>query len=199
MHVADGQAFEPLGFAPEFEVEVAPEFPGTGSWPYPVHAFDLEGRVVQDPVSRWGAPAVLVVEPAGRAPWVGMFPSSSGGRGLSGAVATPNPRKLCVAVRGATYVVDVDRPRQGVLVGWAQQLVGIGSPALLLAASADDVVAYGPEGLEWRSPRLAIDGLRIIDARDGTITVSDLEGDGRGAPVLTTLDVHTGRPAHRRN
>lgn len=195
MHVAVGEGFEPLGFAPEFEVELAPEFPGTGSWSHPVHAFDLEGRVVQDPVSRWGAPAVLVVEPAHGLPWVGIFSSSGRGQGFSGAVATPNPRRLCVAVKGATYLVDVDRPQQGALVTWAQQLVGISSPALLLAASTDDVVAYGVEGLAWRSPRLAVDGLRITEARDGTITVLDLAGDGHGEDVLTTVDVHTGRLA----
>lgn len=183
--------FDHLGFEPAYELEIDPEFPGSGSWDRPVHGFDLDGQRVDEFVARWGAPRVLVVTPHHAAPWVGFWPHGGLG-GLSGEFPMPNPTELCVAVGGAAFIVDVEKPELGARVAsvWAQQIVACRDPALLLLCTPVDITAFDADGLAWESPRLVMDDLHIIGIDGDRINVT-----GNGFAHSTEhfeVDLHRG-------
>lgn len=178
MTKADGLGHE--GFAQAYEADPDPEFPPDGAWAYPVFAFDRDGRVRADFVSRWGAPRIVRVRPTASPEWVGMFPSGGLG-GVSGVFATPSPDRVCVLVDGQAYLVRSDAPEEGAVAAQdtVQQVIYALEPQLLLLASSFDIVALGPGGVAWRSPRLALDGLRVgvVDADGIHCTGVVLPGD----------------------
>jgi hypothetical protein len=168
--MADHGGFQRLAFEPAYEVEVDPEFPADGRWASPVFAYDRDGRAQSDPVSRWGVPRVIRVRPVDSPEWVGMFPCSGLGGlgglgGVSGILATPSPGHLCVLADGEAFIVGVDAPGEGAvpLHVPVKQVASAMSPPLLLLVSDIDVVAVGAHGVAWRSPRLAVDDLRVVD------------------------------------
>jgi len=59
--------------------------------------------------------------------------------------------------------VDVDNPALGALVPADQvrQVVAEAQPPRLFVATGTGIAALGPEGLVWREPRIAVDGLHI--------------------------------------
>jgi len=140
----------------------SPEFPGDGRWQQPVYAYDRNGAVASRPNERWGPPFVIEIQPLDRPPWVGMF-SAGGLGGLRSAFACPRISDLCVVVDGLAYVVDVDNPALGALVPADQvrQVVAEAQPPRLFVATGTGIAALGPEGLVWREPRIAVDGLHI--------------------------------------
>lgn len=187
--------FRHLGFVPAFEVEVNPEFPGDGDWRCPVYGFDRDGRLVDPFVSRWGSPAVVRVVPDDGAPWVGMFPAGGFG-GDSAAFACPAPRHLGVMAEGEVYVIDVLDPARdaaAVAVTDVHQVDAIAEANLLLFVRSVDLVALGPEGPRWRTPRLGLDSLRVVrsTAHEIVCTVDNLAVGGSEAEEIT-LDPSTG-------
>jgi hypothetical protein len=190
--MTDASGFDPAGFAPSYEVDLDPEFPADGRWPSPVYAFDREGRVQSEVVSRWGAPRIVRVRPASSPEWVGMFPAGGLG-GVSGVFATPSPRRLCVVVDGEAYVVRVDAPADGAVVAHdtVEQVVPVAAPPLLLLVRGIDMVALGSDGVAWRSPRLAVDDLRVVSADEvGIRCVGELLA---GGPSSLVVDPRTGQ------
>lgn len=151
-----------------------------GAWPCPVFAFDRDGRVGLEFVSRWGAPRIVRVLPAASPEWVGMFPSCGLG-GVSGVRATPSPQRVCVLVEGRAYVVRVDAPEERAIIAQdaVEQVVSTVEPPLLLLVRGVDIVALGAEGIAWRSPPLAGDGFRVglVDA-EGIHCTGDLLANG---------------------
>jgi hypothetical protein len=183
--------FERASFDPANDVAVDPEFPAAGEWPSAVYAFDRDGRVQSEFVSRWGAPRVLGVRPASSPEWVGMF-AAGGLGGVSGVYATPSARRVCVLVDGEAYVVCVDAPAEGAVVAHdtVEQVVPVAEPPLLLLVRGIDIVALGPEGVAWRSRRLAVDDLRVVSVDDSGIRCT---GDMlSGEPVDVVVDPATG-------
>jgi hypothetical protein len=177
-------------FEPAYEVEVGPEFPPDGEWSCPVYAFDHDGHVVEEFVSRWGAPLALRVKPREGAEWVGLFPAGGLG-GVDGVFACPAPAQLCVVVDGLAFLLDVDSPATAVVahdqVGQVVPVLGV---PLLLLVRFIDIVAIGPDGVAWRSPCLALDGLRVLQARaDGIRCVADTS---EGVDIV--VDPATGEP-----
>ncbi|GAA5167059.1 hypothetical protein GCM10023214_40610 [Amycolatopsis dongchuanensis] len=105
---------------------------------------------------------------------------------------------MCVLAAGDAYLVQVDAPHAGALVAQVQvqQVAKSLDPALLLLVRDFDIVAIGTSGIAWRSPRLAVDDLRVLAAdsrgihctgyflgdRTETVTVDPMTGeviDGR--------------------
>lgn len=163
-------------FAPAYAVEIDPEFPADGQWSCGVFAFDRDGAMAPDFVSRWGAPRVVRVTPAASPEWVGMFPSGGLG-GLSGIFATPSPERICVVVDGLAYLVRVTAPGRGAVLAHdtVEQVVSVADSALLLLVRGIDMVALGIDGVSWRSARLAVDDLRVIGTEpEGIRCVGDL-------------------------
>jgi hypothetical protein len=176
---AGGRDFHRFGFEPAYEVDLDPEFPSAGDWPCPVFGFDHDGRVVSEFVSRWGTPLIVRVAPANAAEWVGMFPAD-GLSGVEGVFAGPGPQQMCVLVGGQAYLVQVDVPEDAAVVAHFQvgQVVPALDPPLLLLVRFMDIVAIGTEGIAWRSPRLAVDDLRVLRADAGGVhCVGYLLGD----------------------
>ena len=194
--MTEASGFTQACIEPTYAVTVDPEFPADGQWPAPVHAFDREGRMQSDLVSRWGAPRIVQVQPAGSPEWVGFFPAGGLG-GVSGVHATPSACHLCVLVDGEAYVVRVDAPAEGAVVSQGvQQVVPVAEPPLLLLVRHTDIVALGPEGVAWRSPRLAVDGLRVAGVgKSGIRCTGDLlTGDPTSILVHTATGVVTTGP-----
>jgi len=192
----DSQRLRSCGFEPNFTVEVHPPYPPDGTWDCPVVGFDVDGRA--HPCTEFDGRAALVarVQPAERPAWVGLFDNGGLGR-VEGAFAGPGPGQLCVVAEGTAYLVDVDSPTDGaVVVGDQVQHVAADTEhRLLLLAGDTDLVAVGVAGLAWRSPRVALDGLRIAGTGAAGIQCHAWLGDHDGATHLITIDPCTGRVA----
>jgi hypothetical protein len=150
-HMTEMGRFHWASSGPAYDVEVDPEFPGDGLWSSPVYAFDRDGQVQSDFVSRWGAPIIVHVQPEDSPSWVGMFPAGGLG-GVSGVHATPSPRHLCVVVDGWAYLVRVDAPDEGAVIAHdaVERIVPMAEPPLLLLISSIDAVTLGRDGVEGR-------------------------------------------------
>jgi len=176
--------FERFDFRPAYEIEVNPEFPPDGDWRAPAFFFDRESTVSQSPAdSRWGAPLVIRAT-VDQERWVGTF--TAGIDGVQGVFATPNPRRVCCVVAGLAYVVDVKDPGAGAeLAHW--QTVSVtpvtGGNTLLLAGFVD-MMALGQSGIAWRSERLVLDDLRILQVSADEIVCSGTI-PGHDAPRIT--------------
>ncbi|HUZ23321.1 MAG TPA: toprim domain-containing protein [Streptosporangiaceae bacterium] len=123
---------------------------------------------------------IFEVEPQACESWVGRArPSAMNARGaVSGLVPTPNPDNLCVLVRGTAYLVDVtDHSYRPVAVSApVVAAVPVAVPGVLLLATPWHVIGVGPDGVVWRTERLAIDGLRLDEADESRlIGVADPE------------------------
>jgi hypothetical protein len=194
MQVPEEHDLVRLEFDPGYDIELDPEFPSSGSWPHPVYAFDRDGRRVEEFLSRWGAPRVILVHPHGAASWVGLWPHG-GLEGVSGAFAMPDPSQLCVVEGGTAYVVDVLKPELDATVAspWAQQISASDDPRLLLVSTLVDITAVGVDGIVWESPRLAIDDLRIVRVEGGRIMATGTCEPGSSIESFA-IDVRTGLP-----
>lgn len=173
-----------------FEVVVGPEFPGDGEWGCPVFSFDSEGRIAEDFESRWGPPTVIDVHPQSGERWVGSF-AAGGLGGVSGAFDPPGPADLCVVVDGLAYLVDVHNPGSGAVIAHHQvwQVETVEQPPRLLLVRPFDMVALGEDGVAWRTPRIAVDDLRVVQAGSAGIVCTCFNLDGTDT---ITLDPRTG-------
>lgn len=179
-----------LGFQCAYTVGVDPEFPGNGDWDCPVVGFDRTGAVTPAFESRWGTPYVARVQPYSGEHWVAMFPA--GGLGsLRGVFATPSPHLVAVVVDGLAYLVDSRSPGLAAQIVQDQvhQVEACHDPPLVLFAGILDLVAIGPVGIAWKTPRLCIEGLEVRHAGRMGIECSC---DGDGGELTITLDPATG-------
>ncbi|PZS07042.1 MAG: hypothetical protein DLM55_11920 [Acidimicrobiales bacterium] len=199
MHSEGGRTFHHLDFNPAYRVEIDPEFPSDGDWRCPVFGFGSDGQVQREVISRWGAPLVVHVMPTFSPEWIGVFPAGGLG-GARGVFAGPAPTQMCAVVAGQAYLVRVDVPGSDAVMAHDEvnQAVPVSGASLLLLAGYTDIVAIGPDGVKWRTQRLAADGLRIteasadaiyctIDALDGSlasIIVDPASGKVRAGPLL---------------
>lgn len=194
--MTNASGFDSLGFGSAYEIEADPEFPANGTWSCPLFAYDRDGRVRPEFVSRWGAPRIVRVQPANGAEWVGMFPAGGLG-GISGVFATPSPERLCVLVDGLAYLVRADAPGDGAVIAHDQveQVFPAVDPPLLLLVRGIDIVALGADGVAWRSPRLAVDDLRVLSVDPDSIRCTgDLLSEERASLIIdpTTGQVASG-------
>lgn len=199
MRSEGGQIFHRGGFDPAYQVEVDPEFPPDGDWRCPVFGFGSDGRVRREVTFRWGAPLVVHVMPTFSPEWIGVFPADGLG-GMSSVFAGPGPTQMCAIAAGQAYLVRVDVPDSDAVMAHnnVNQAIPVPGASLLLLAGYTDIVAIGPDGVKWRTQRLAADGLRIteasadgihcaIDALDGSpasIIVDPANGSVRTGPRL---------------
>jgi hypothetical protein len=94
-------------------------------------------------------------------------------------------------VDGETYFVEVDHPERGAVIAQDQvgQAVAVNGADLLLLVRFIDIVAIGTSGIAWRSARLVIDDLEVIEARAEAISVT---GDMLGSRPTIRLDPSSG-------
>lgn len=181
---------ERFHFEPAFDAQPDPEFPGDGVWPCPVHGYDRDGAIQPDFSSVWGSPFVVEVALDDGRRWVGQY-AAGGLGGETGAFATPDPFALCVVVGGQAYLTDVRSPEAGAAAMSPQvrQVAAVADVPLLLLVTDIDIVALGAEGAAWKTPRIAVDDLRVLSA-DARGIVCSL--DNLGGTATITLDPMTG-------
>lgn len=179
-------------FSAAYEVEPDPEFPGDGEWGCPVYGYTAAGTVSSDFESQWGAPTVLRLTSQSGAESVLMF-AAGGLGGESGIFACPAPKDLCVVAAGEAYLVDTNAPQRGAVIlrSDTQEVVPVPDEGLLLLSGYENVVAVSINGLVWRSPRLAHDGLHVDYAREGRLFCHAEDMSGW---VEVEIDATTGQP-----
>lgn len=181
---------ERFDFDPWYSLQADPEFPGDGHWPCPVFGFGRDGAVDAEFQSRWGTPAVYLIETREGAKWVGMF-AAGGLGGVTGVFACPANQMLCIVVDGLAYLVNVEAPSSGALIAHDQvyQVVPAVSPSLLLLVRFIDIVAIDAGGIAWKSDRLCVDDLRVEAVTQRTIICT---GENLGGSPTIEVDPHTG-------
>lgn len=177
--------FESFDFRAGYTVEFDPEFPGDGVWREPVFSFDSEGSATG---SLEGRGFVIRVAIESGQSWVGTFAGGLGG--VTGVFACPSPKHLCLVVDGQAYLVQADTPAEAaVLADMVWQVIPVGSE-LLLVVSPIDMVAISSAGILWRSERLTLDDLHVVEATPQVIMCTGFSL--RGEPENLTLDASTG-------
>jgi len=117
-----------------------------------------------------GRDGILVeVKPEHERPWMGTFAFGQiSPKGFSAVFATPDSERLCVVAKGEGYIVSADDPRQWEMVR-ANPIIDVRPiPAcgIIVFANFTEMVAYGQEGIRWRTKRLAWDDLKITEVSD---------------------------------
>ena len=108
-----------------------------------------------------------IVSAAGKK-WIGMFAFGDMIRnGVMAVHSTPDPIKFCVVSRGAGYIVSSENPAlfEEVKTIPITEVRSVISHNMLLFADFTDLVAYGPNGIKWRTGRLGYDGFKILEIK----------------------------------
>ncbi|XXF77087.1 hypothetical protein P2318_29140 [Myxococcaceae bacterium GXIMD 01537] len=150
-------------FGRSYHCELLDEFPGTASALRHFFPENMAG----------GQDGLLVrVIPEGGEPWDGLFAFGKlTSAGISRLLSLPDPEKLCVISRGAGYVVMARAPRTWEPIGVMPIIDArpVPSAGVVVFTNFTEMVAYGAEGIRWRTKRLAWDGLRVVEVTDRSI------------------------------
>jgi hypothetical protein len=138
-----------------------------------------------------------LVTPRGGEPWIGVvaagpFPSLSP---MNSLFSCPNPRDFCIVLNGQALIVSTERPGKSVSVPCAPVLDVKILPEINLMLFSDytGVVAWGPNGLEWRTCPVAFNGVEILYSDENYIYGSTLDEDGPNPYAPFQIEVKTGR------
>lgn len=171
-------------FPAEFDAALA-DYPSAD----PDRAFSAEGA---------GARAMLVaIEPSGAPTWTASFAAPDPGRSaLSALLRTPSPTVLCVVERGTAFLGDVRQPDSFTVLSTPGPVVAAESlvtERVLLLLTPWAIAAISPSGVQWVTPRIAIDGLRVDGIAQGWVRgVADPEDD---EPRDFAVELSTGQVA----
>lgn len=126
---------------------------------------------------------LVKVRPVDGEAWLGTFAfGHSSPRGISGIFSTPDPQRICVVSRGAGYLVNIALPTDWELVS-ADPIMDarpILAQGIIVFADWTDLVAYGADGMKWRTNRLACDGLTITEVTENHIKGTFSKGGEAG-------------------
>ncbi len=136
----------------------------------------------------------VMISPAAAAPFLATFALGFTDPAVpTGLWSCPAEDDLCAVAGGYAYVVDTRRPERFTHVAFRPVLEVRPVPEhrLLLFAGHHSLLAWGPDGQAWESPRLSWEGLRLDN-----ITNNELHGFGwdllTDRDVPFTLDLRTG-------
>ena len=159
-----------LDFPTTYEVEQLGRIDRSGG----LRAYSFPDAVPIGPQLEMADRPILRVTPETGDAWVGVFngadygaPAAAGGQ----LIAWPDRESLCVVYAGGGVVVRADDPMQTYEID-AFPITGtfvVPEGGVVLFADFTNLAAYGPDGLLWRSRRLAVDDLRIDAVEDGVI------------------------------
>ena len=172
-------------FACDFDVEPLEELP-TG--PSPRH-FIPHQRAGQDG-------PILRVRPRTALEWVGTFAFGKfGGVHATRVLMMPSGTSFCVVTGGVGYLVEASHPDKATVLAAVPitDVRVIGQAGLVVFATYTDLLAYDAHGVRWRSPRIALDGLRI-DRIDASFIYGDSDNYAADATVTFRVDLTTGQP-----
>jgi len=138
---------------------------------------------------------ILEISPELGRPWLGIF--KFGGLspfGVTGVFATPNPYVVCVVSKGAGYFVLADAPTSWEAVGFGPILDVRPVPAqgLLVFAGYNELIAFGANGLRWRTQDLVWDDLVITEVTDTHIRGRGWNPQEEAASYRFSVDLRTG-------
>lgn len=139
----------------------------------------------------------FLLTPTEGEPWIGVvasgpFPTLA----PSNAVfSCPNPRQFCIVLNGQALIIDSDRPGKSVAVPCAPILDVkiLLENELLLLSDYTGVVAWGRNGLAWRTCPVAFNGVEILYSDENYIYGSTLDEDGPNPYAPFQIEVKTGR------
>jgi hypothetical protein len=129
-------------------------------------AYGFPDAVSVNPEQDVAAGPVVAVTPEAGDSWVGVF--NGGGYGLpppatSRLIAWPDARSFCVVYEGSAVVVRADNPQETYEIDTYPVTGTLVVPERRVVVFADftNLTAYGGDGVVWRSPRLAVDDIRV--------------------------------------
>jgi hypothetical protein len=143
---------------------------------------------------------ILAIRPAAGEPWIGIFESYD--YGAPPAVAPrqvlgwPDERSLCFVGGGGACVVRTDEPDETFEIDcWPiSDVLVVPDRELVVFGDFISLIAYGRDGVAWRTRRLAWDDVKIIKAEGETLTVSGYDPTASidGSHPTFTVDLRTG-------
>ncbi|MGH2779923.1 MAG: hypothetical protein ACRDLA_00620 [Thermoleophilaceae bacterium] len=141
---------------------------------------------------------ILAVTPASGEPWIGVFHGGEYGvppAAPSQVIGWPDEKSLCVVKGGAGCLVRTDDPAANSEIDAfpITDVLAIPDRGLVVFADFTDLIAYDPDGVAWRSGRVALDDVKIIRAEGDTLDVAGFFGSVNRAEF--TVDLRTGRPS----
>jgi hypothetical protein len=86
----------------------------------------------------------------------------------------PNPDMLCVVSQGAGYIVSTSQPDiwEEVALAPIIDVRRVQAAGVVVFATYTEILAYGAEGVTWRTRRLSWDGLKIVSV-DAKVLVGE--------------------------
>lgn len=170
---------EALEYWNDYELEVLSGLPDRGAdyvFCQPRKAPKPNELVLEVPSSSadW---LTLKVKPSQGASWIGSF--EPGVEGVSGLYATPSESSLCVVVKGQGYWIPVNSPADYEIIPSfpIKRVVAVPKAQIMLFVDYVRLVAYGANGLIWKTGGLSWDGLKLKE-----VTESTVKGVGWDAP-----------------
>jgi hypothetical protein len=111
----------------------------------------------------------------------------------SGVWNCPNPDQLCAVAGGYAYLIDTTNPSHFELLPYRPVLAihAALEANLLLFAGHRSILAYGPQGRAWESPRLSDEGLTIHSVKATTVSGTGWQL-ATDREVAFTLDLRSG-------
>jgi hypothetical protein len=112
----------------------------------------------------------------------------------TGIWSTPEPEKICAVSGGYAYIIDTTSPERFTMIPYRPVLEvrPVAEENLLLFVGHHSVLAWGPAGQAWESPKLSDEGITITAISNGVL-------HGRGWKMMTdrenpfALDLRAGR------
>jgi hypothetical protein len=115
----------------------------------------------------------------------------------TGIFACPHPHELCALAGGYAYLIDTAAPDRSTHLPLkpVTSVLPLPEHGLLLFVGFHAILAWGPGGLAWHTPRLSWEGIRIVGVHTHN-GVPSLHGLGWNMPtdkeVEFRVDLRTG-------
>lgn len=112
----------------------------------------------------------------------------------TGIWSTPEPEKMCAVSGGYTYVIDTTSPERFTMISYRPVLEvrSIPEENLIVFVGHHSILAWGPAGQAWESPKLSDEGVTLTAISGGVLhgcgweMMSDRE-------TAFSVDLRTGR------
>jgi hypothetical protein len=155
-----------LSFPHRWQAQVLPARPAilpTRHFVYPRDAEEVERGALE-----------VLIRPAGPGAPPFLATCALGFRDLAvttGIWSAPNPNQLCAVSGGYAYLIDTTNPERFTMIPYRPvlELRPAVAENLLLFVSNRFILAWGPEGRAWESPKLSDEGVTITAVEQGLL------------------------------
>jgi hypothetical protein len=89
----------------------------------------------------------------------------------TGIFPCPRPEEMCAVAGGYAYIVDTTHPESCIHIAMKPvvEVRSLPEQNLLLFSGFHTIIAWGEQGLAWRTAKLSWEGLRIIGIEGNTL------------------------------